>query len=95
MVENPSDWPLPWTLEERKAIVARISWVTRMATPRRCDGKGGSCKRKGYWKFRALKKSWAKDGVYCWTHLIYYGIYGDMDEEERTLKWLRKRGYIE
>jgi hypothetical protein len=85
---------LRWTLTQRKMIVARMSWVTRLASPRPCDGKNGTCKHRAYWKFRALKKSWAEDGFYCWPHLIYHGIYADMDEEERTNKWLSKRGYI-
>jgi hypothetical protein len=46
------------------------------------------CKKVAHWKFRALKKSMARSGNYCWTHLLYRGIYGDLCERERTDAWL-------
>lgn len=49
-----------------------------------------ACKKPGYWKFKALKKSWARDGVYCWSHLLSGGVYGDMDEEARFERWAKK-----
>lgn len=48
------------------------------------------CKLPAHWKFRALKKSYAEDGIYCWSHLMHRGLYGDMDEEARTERWLEK-----
>jgi hypothetical protein len=42
------------------------------------------CKLPAYWRFTALKKSHARDGVYCWLHLVYRGLYGDTLEEART-----------
>jgi hypothetical protein len=48
------------------------------------------CKNRARWKFRALKNSNAKSGVYCWSHLFSCGLYGDMAEYERTSKALEK-----
>lgn len=50
------------------------------------------CKKKGVWKFKALKRSHAKDGVYCWIHLLQH-LYYDMLEEARLERWdARKKG---
>jgi len=48
------------------------------------------CKNRARWKFRSLKRSWAKDGIYCWSHLISCGLRGDMLEDARTDKGLKK-----
>ena len=48
------------------------------------------CKNHARWKFRSLKKSSAKDGVYCWPHLISCGLRGDMLEDSRTDKALER-----
>src|SRR6478609_10015072 len=45
------------------------------------------CKRMGYWHFKPLKNSYAREGTYCWTHLVYQGIHADMGEEKATRKW--------
>lgn len=53
------------------------------------------CKKLGWWKFTALRKSraaWpepsAESGVYCWSHLFSAGLHGSMREDARTMKWL-------
>lgn len=48
------------------------------------------CKVPAHWKFTALKKSWAKDGVFCPSHLFSRGLYSDMDEMARTEKYVEK-----
>lgn len=55
-----------------------------------------TCKNRAYWKFKGLKPGprnpFRSDssGYYCWSHLVSRGIYGDMDEEARTVKWFKK-----
>jgi hypothetical protein len=67
-----------------------ISWWG----PKRCNPPIGldsyRCKKQGYLKFRALKNSYAKDGVYCWDHLLSSGLYHGMDEESRFKRWYTK-----
>lgn len=51
------------------------------------------CKNRAYWKFKGLKSNkWRSDssGTYCWSHLISRGVFGDMDEEARTIKWFKR-----
>jgi hypothetical protein len=48
------------------------------------------CSKPAYWTFRSLKKSHAQSGNYCWSHLVYNGVYGDMIEEKRTNDYLAK-----
>lgn len=48
------------------------------------------CKNVAYWKFTALKKSNAHDGVYCMSHLFAAGIGHDMDEQNRLDRWWQK-----
>ena len=59
------------------------------------------CRNDGHWKFKALKRSYARDGTYCFAHLHSLGLVHDMDEEKRTKKYalkfsevLRKRATI-
>ena len=52
------------------------------------------CKNRAWWHFKPLKRSYSKEGNYCWKHLIYRGVYGDMLEEARTNKWYQKHGWI-
>lgn len=57
------------------------------------------CKNLGHYRFRSLKPrgAWshrAKDGAYCWSHLVSLGIFYSMEEEARTLRWWRKHGYV-
>lgn len=55
------------------------------------------CKNRAYWKFKGLKAGgprsmWRSDasGTYCWSHLISRGVFGDMDEEARAIKWFKR-----
>jgi hypothetical protein len=45
------------------------------------------CKNSARWSFKALRSSFARDGLFCTTHLIHSCLFGDMDEEARTNKW--------
>lgn len=47
------------------------------------------CKSPGYWRFKALKRSHARDGNYCYMHLRSHLLY-DNDEEQRLKKWYEK-----
>lgn len=54
------------------------------------------CKQRAYWSFKGLKpgprNQYRSDssGTYCWSHLVSRGIFGDMDEEARTVKWFKQ-----
>lgn len=81
----------------QQLVVDHLPWVHRYQKPRPCTavryGHGRRpCKNRAYWKFTALKRSWVRDGVYCWSHLISHGIYGDMVEDARTVSRLYARG---
>lgn len=45
------------------------------------------CKKLAHWHFTSLKNSTASSGNYCWSHLIYRGIFGSQEESNRTRKW--------
>jgi hypothetical protein len=53
--------------------------------------KAHECKKPAYWTFKALKRSRAQSGNYCWSHLVYHCIHGDMDEDARLQRWWKKR----
>jgi hypothetical protein len=51
------------------------------------------CKNPAYWRFVPLKRKWTGETEprrYCWSHLLHGGLYGDMDEEARTERWLKR-----
>lgn len=48
------------------------------------------CQNRAVWKFKSLKNSYSHDGTYCWSHLLFHGIYGDMQEEKRTRDWMMR-----
>lgn len=48
------------------------------------------CKRMAKWHFAPLRKSRARKGNYCWTHLVHAGLWADMDEEAATKRWGRR-----
>jgi hypothetical protein len=82
---------LPWvTRLARPAQCTAIKAHTPLKALYRMGGKPPvgldryRCKQPAYWRFRSLKKSMARDGDYCWSHLRHHGLYGDMDERERT-----------
>lgn len=47
------------------------------------------CKSIAYWKFKALKRSGAEDGVYCMSHL--YNQMSHMGEYERVNRWITRK----
>jgi len=56
------------------------------------------CKNRAWWRFTPLKrKAWGFTAPqnYCWSHLIHNGVYGDMDEEARTVRWMKRKGWME
>lgn len=53
------------------------------------------CARQGTWKFTALPTSNARSGVYCMQHVISSGVYGDMDEMDRTNEWFEQNGWAD
>lgn len=63
------------------------------------EGRLSTCKKPAYWTWRGLK-GWRYHGPgevpiehFCWTHLMYQGVWGGMEEEARTWRWLRRLGY--
>lgn len=48
------------------------------------------CKTPAHWRFRALKRSYARDGIYCMSHLIYRCLYGDTAECNRMERWQKR-----
>jgi hypothetical protein len=65
----------------------QLSWVTYLKRPRPCEGwmsNRRTCKNPAHYRFTALRKSWAKSGVYCHNHLFSRGLLGDWEEENRT-----------
>lgn len=48
------------------------------------------CRNRAWWHFTALRRSWARSGDYCWSHLVSRGLYGDALEEARTERWLER-----
>lgn len=42
------------------------------------------CKNAAWWRFRALKRSRARDGDYCWSHLFAHGLQHDEVEYDRA-----------
>ncbi|SRR5258706_9231232 len=51
------------------------------------------CKNRAWWEFRALKRGTpmpAKDGMYCWMHLIHHAIHYNPEEQRRFDRWYKK-----
>lgn len=53
--------------------------------------KHARCKSIAHWRFKALKKSHARDGDYCWNHLFSQGLFSDMAEEIAMDAWWTKK----
>lgn len=53
-----------------------------------------TCKNPAWWRFTALKRKrsygWEGARNLCWSHLIHQGVYGDMDEDARTQRWMAR-----
>lgn len=88
----------------RQRYVESLPWVTRLRRPVPCEGsmtresmrafRGFAprprCKNIARWRFRALRRSYAEDGRFCWSHLMSRGLYYDTDEADRTQRWLER-----
>lgn len=76
----------------RKSVPCQ-GWMSHKNYPGpRMAGQGG-CKKPAWWHFTPIAKSMdftVSTGDFCFTHLIYTGVCGSMDEEERTRDWLTK-----
>lgn len=92
---------LPWVTRLEKPVPCEgIKWS--LMTMRRWDQirNGGGvpfevkCRKRAHWHFKALKRTkyngYTKTGNYCWSHLLYRGIYGSQEEEKRTQKWMEE-----
>lgn len=85
-------------LAERRAYVETLPWVRRLKKPAICTGwhhasEGKrACKNLARWSYRHVKGMMRRGetGYYCWAHVMSRGLYGDMDEEARTEKWIDK-----
>lgn len=96
---------LPWVRRLKKPVPCDgIKWSTvagkdlwahgpNQSIPARGIQDRSRCKNNAWWHFKPLKKSHAKEGNFCWSHLISAGIYHDMDEEARTKRWYDKNGW--
>jgi hypothetical protein len=75
---------------------------------RQREGRLPRCHKSAWWSFQPLRDPFRRVGGgrtaagrtprpgkqhYCWQHLIYRGIYGSMEEEARTNRFLRRVGY--
>lgn len=88
--------------KRQELVLDNIPWVHYYCEPRECTGWMSSqkkCKNAAHWRFTSLKSRsvWAMNqpnGVYCWSHLMHRGLYGSMDEEERTTRQWRKVGVL-
>lgn len=85
--------------KERQEIIQTHPGVRRLKVPTACEGwkHRGACKNRAWWRFTALKRKrspgWEGTRNLCWSHLIHQGVYGDMDEEARTSRWLTRKGF--
>lgn len=90
---------------ERMALTARHPGVRRLKRSHECEawmfrsmkaireGRVRQCKNPAYWHFTPVKRKYMGDTKprhLCWSHLLHQGIYGDMDEEARTNRWLKR-----
>lgn len=68
----------------------------RFSFKRQREGTIVGCKNPAYWAFRHLAdRTGCRPATshYCWPHLMHRGVYGTMEETDRTYTWLRRRGY--
>lgn len=80
-------------LADRKAYLATIPWVTILKRPKSCEGKRGTCKNPGYYRYRHIKDEFGwRPGTrtYCWNHMIHAGLHGTMTEDTRFGRWVDK-----
>lgn len=82
---------IPWVIYLREKVIRceGYRW-SHMPLRDACDPERREkhrCSQRGYWRFKASKRSNAYDGVYCWQHLLSAGLYHDMIEVNRTNSW--------
>lgn len=79
-------------------------WGAKHANPPRGIQPKSRCKKTARWSFKPLKSSMPYLEVrslvggapgrrvrhYCWDHLISAGIYGSMEEDQRSSRWFDK-----
>lgn len=90
----PSHPGIVWKLQ--KPVTCEGFMATGFSFKKRREGRLPACKNPAYWTFRPLKTWHEKPPIqhFCWSHLIYRGVYGSMEEEARTFRWLRRLGYV-
>lgn len=94
-------------LESHPGVVRRLvrpkacegSITSNFSFKKHREGRMPSCRNHAYWVWRPLKTwRWNKYSKpptmrLCWSHLMYRGVWGGMEEEARTERWLQKLGY--
>ena len=90
---------LPWVkrLKEPVETCDGVKWSTVALRdlysmgnqPARGIQDRSRCTRRGTFRFKALKRSWARDGVYCYLH-AWKEIHDHPEESERADRWMRK-----
>lgn len=90
---------------KRKTIPCDGFMASKFSFKRQREGTVPRCKLHATYAFDHLRSHhhWSISGRmrtprpptqhYCWQHLIYRGVFGGMDEEARTERWLNRRGY--
>lgn len=84
----------------QKPVACTGFMATGFSFKRRREGRLPTCKKPAYWTFTPLKRFYHASGTpvptehYCWVHLMYRGVFGSMEEEARTFRWLRRLGYV-
>lgn len=79
------------TRKQRADFIKRIPWVTYVSAAAPCDAvRAPACKNVAHWRFRSLKRSIVRDGVYCMSHLINRCFYGDLRETDRLQRWQKR-----
>jgi len=53
------------------------------------------CRNTAHWRFTYLKNNWhrGETKVFCLTHLVYFGVFSNPDEERATERQMVKTGY--
>lgn len=90
----------PGVIRKLKKPVPCNGFVTHdFSFKKRREGRLSGCKQPAYWTWRGLK-GWRYSGPgktpikhLCWSHLMYQGVWGSMEEEARTFRWLRRLGF--
>lgn len=65
------------------------AWGPKNQNPPRGIQDHSRCQRQGWFKFKALKRSWARSGTYCYEHAAKE-IQDHYEEHKRFLRWQEK-----